>query len=73
MITMGKDIILASSSPRRKQLLEQIGIKFKAVPSNYEEDMTLDLSPSKLVKVLSYGKAKEVAERVNQFLPHYLL
>ena len=58
-----KKIILASSSPRRKDLLSQIGIKFEIDPSNYEEDMTLKMSPSELAKHLSLGKAKDVAQR----------
>lgn len=32
-----KNIVLASQSPRRKALLEQVGIPFEAVPSNIEE------------------------------------
>lgn len=58
-----KKIILASQSPRRKQLLEQIGLKFKIDPSNYEEDMTLKMDPKKLVEHLSLGKATDVAKR----------
>jgi len=58
-----KKIILASQSPGRKALLMQIGLEFEVDASNYEEDMTLDLEPSKLAEHLSLGKAKEVAQR----------
>jgi len=58
-----KKIILASQSPRRKQLLEQIGLKFEIDPGNYEEDMTLKMEPNKLAEFLSLGKAKDVAGR----------
>jgi septum formation protein len=58
-----KKIILASQSPRRKQLLEQIGLKFEIDPSNYEEDMTLKMEPNRLAEHLSLGKAKDVAKR----------
>lgn len=58
-----KKIILASQSPRRKQLLEQIGLKFEVDPSNYEEDMTLKMDPARLAEQLSLGKAKDVAKR----------
>jgi len=58
-----KKIILASQSPRRKQLLEQVGLKFEIDSSNYEEDMTLKMDPKKLVEHLSLGKAMDVAER----------
>ena len=33
-------IILASGSPRRKELLEKIGLKFDVIPSNYEEKLS---------------------------------
>ena len=60
---MKKRIILASSSPRRRQLLKQIGLKFTVVASNYEEDMTLKLDPVKLAKFLSRGKAEDIAKK----------
>jgi len=58
-----KKIILASSSPRRKELLEKLGIEFDIDPSNYEEDMSLDLKPHNLTKYLSRKKAEDVAKR----------
>jgi septum formation protein len=58
-----KKIILASRSPRRKQLLEQIGLKFEIDPSDYEEDISLKMEPKKLVEYLSLGKATDVAKR----------
>lgn len=58
-----KKIILASQSPRRRDLLKQIGLKFEIDPSNYEEDMTLKMEPNKLAEFLSLGKAKDVATR----------
>lgn len=57
-----KKIILASTSPRRKEILKKIGIPFEIIPTNYEEDMTLDLPPAELVKHLSQNKAKEVTK-----------
>lgn len=63
---MKQKIILASTSPRRKGILQQMGIDFKVIPSNYEEDMTIRLSPKKLAKTLAYGKAKDVADKVNE-------
>jgi septum formation protein len=58
-----KKIILASQSPRRKELLEQIRVDFEVQPSDYEEDLSQDLSPEKLVKELSLGKAKDIASK----------
>ncbi len=57
-----KHIILASASPRRKAILEQVGLDFEIIPSNYEEDMTLDLPPLELAKHLASNKAKDVAQ-----------
>ncbi|KXK10564.1 MAG: Septum formation protein Maf [Microgenomates bacterium OLB23] len=54
--------ILASTSPRRCDLLKNIGLKFKVVPSEYEEDMTLPLSPAELTIHLSLEKARAVAQ-----------
>ncbi|VVB79472.1 Septum formation protein Maf [uncultured archaeon] len=59
-------IILASTSPRRKELAQQMGLDFEIVPSSYEEDMTLDLSPKELAKTLAYGKAKDVAGKFDE-------
>lgn len=56
-----QNIILASTSPRRKELLEKTGLPFTIVASNYEEDMTLALAPHDLAKHLSKGKADAVA------------
>ncbi len=58
-----KKIILASSSPRRKELIKRLGIKFNIDPSNYEEDMSLELKPHELTRYLSKEKAKDVAKR----------
>lgn len=60
-----KKLILASTSPRRKDLLKQAGFKFESVASSFEEDMTLPLPPGELVRVLSLGKASAVADLVS--------
>ena len=58
-----KTIILASASPRRKLLLEKIGLIFEVEPSNYEEDMPLRLEPHGFAQKLSLEKAKAVASK----------
>jgi len=58
-----KKIILASTSPRRKELLEKTGLKFEIVSSDYEEDMGLKMKPLALAKYLSRGKAEAVAKK----------
>ena len=57
-----KKIILASGSPRRKKLLEQLGLKFEIKTSNFEEKIEPNLNPHTLVKKQSRGKAKNVAK-----------
>ncbi|MEX2008208.1 MAG: Maf family protein [Candidatus Spechtbacterales bacterium] len=56
-----KELILASGSPRRKELLEQAGFSFQVEPSDFEEDMTLEIPPAELAQELSRGKAEAVA------------
>lgn len=57
-----KQIILASESPRRKEILEKTGLKFKVVKSNFKEYVDPKLTPHELVKKLSLEKAKAVFE-----------
>lgn len=54
-------IILASQSPRRKQLLEQIGLTFTIHPSTIEENSSIE-DPELLVEELSLHKALDVAQ-----------
>lgn len=58
---MDRKIILASRSPRRKQMLEQIGLQFEIMESEYEEDMNAKNDPYELVKFLALNKARDVA------------
>ena len=54
------DIILASQSPRRKELMGQIGLKFKVISPNVDEHMEGNPSPAQLVEELSLRKAQAV-------------
>ncbi len=55
-------LILASQSPRRRELLEQIGLRdFLIHPAKGEETAPAGLSPERLVERLSRQKAAEVA------------
>jgi septum formation protein len=53
-----KKIILASASPRRKELLEKLGLKFEVDSGNCEEGINSGLEPHELVRQLSIIKAK---------------
>lgn len=57
-----KNIILASASPRRRELLETAGIPFSVCPSKAEENITTR-EPGKAVEELSEQKCREVFER----------
>lgn len=54
-----RKIILASGSPRRRELLEQIGILFEVMTSNADEVTTAE-EPEEIVKELSNLKAQAV-------------
>ncbi len=56
-----KKIILASGSPRRKEILESVGLKFDICVSGYEEDLGMKKEPRALARFLSRKKAEEVA------------
>jgi septum formation protein len=56
-----RKIILASVSPRRKQLLKQLGLEFEVVPSDVEEVFNPRLKPRHQVEELALQKAQAVA------------
>lgn len=56
-------LYLASASPRRKELLKQIGLSFKTMPSTVEEKIT-KTQPNEVVEELSYQKAVDVCGRL---------
>ncbi len=56
-------IYLASASPRRKELLKQVGVSFKVVPSTVEENITKE-APDEVVEELSYQKAVDVCRKL---------
>ena len=58
-------IILASASPRRKELLKQIGLSFKTMPSMKEEVISKE-APEEIVEELSYQKAVDICGRLSE-------
>jgi septum formation protein len=60
-------IILASKSPRRKQLLELLGLSFRVQGSNIDEVYTLK-NPEEIVTHLAESKAHDVARQVDEGL-----
>ncbi|MGE5453750.1 MAG: Maf family protein [Methylocystaceae bacterium] len=58
-------IILASASPRRYQLLQQVGLEFMVIPAEIKEDISAS-SPGKLAEILAAQKAEWVAGQYPQ-------
>lgn len=58
------EIILASSSPRRRELLSKYNINIKIFPSNIKEKISGKEEPACLAMALSYEKALDVSKRV---------
>lgn len=61
---MVKDIILASASPRRQQLLSQIGLDFKVKPSAIEEVIDDTLEPAQVAMSLASQKCNDIASQI---------
>ena len=61
------DIILASGSPRRSELLKQIGIDFKVITSQADESYPTGTAPENIVTALSSRKASAVFDDVLPF------
>ncbi|MDS1029397.1 Maf family protein [Bacillota bacterium LX-D] len=57
------NIVLASSSPRRKELLEVLGLNFQISTSAVDESIGEGLSPSQAVECLALKKAQAVAPK----------
>ena len=57
-----KHIILASASPRRKEILELADLKFDIMPSNAQE-ITTKTAPNEVVMELASIKAKDIYEK----------
>ncbi len=60
---MAVDLVLASASPRRAELLESAGLRFTVVPGHIDETPYLDEPPVDHVLRLAREKAVEVARR----------
>jgi nucleoside triphosphate pyrophosphatase len=57
-------LILASASPRRAELLRQLGFKFQVVPSPTEELTHEHLSPQELCQLNAHRKARALAKKM---------
>ncbi len=57
-------IYLASTSPRRKELLKKAGIRFRILQPAYEEDNGLKAPPSQIVKIHARKKAESCVRQI---------
>lgn len=57
-----KHIILASKSPRRKELLERLNLNFEIIVSQVDEDSFKENTPYELVERLAYEKANSILQ-----------
>lgn len=62
-------IILASASPRRRELLRQIGVEFRVIVSEVDESVLAGESPADYVVRLARAKAMDVLDRKNPAVP----
>lgn len=60
-----KSIILASASPRRQQLLNQIGLDFEVIPSTIDEVIDDTLEPFQVAMSLASQKCNDVASHID--------
>lgn len=60
--------ILASASPRRAELLQQLKVEFKVVPSDALEVFDDNLSPRELCQLNAHRKARAVAKKIPDVL-----
>jgi septum formation protein len=58
-----RKVILASASPRRKDLLARMGVVFEVVPSDFDEYLDHSVSAEQMTIELGLGKARAVAEK----------
>lgn len=64
-ITQTKKLILASASPRRKELLENLGYEFQIIPADIDETVNGSKSPEEIVKELALQKASHIANNID--------
>ncbi|MBO7740048.1 MAG: septum formation protein Maf [Clostridia bacterium] len=59
-------MILASQSPRRREMFDRLGLDYKAMTSDADETITESLSPAEYVKTLALRKAKALSSAVSK-------
>lgn len=60
-----KKIVLASASPRRKELLDTIKLQFEIIPADIDETLESDRFSLDVIEKLALDKALDVSKRIN--------
>ena len=68
-----RPLILASQSPRRRELLTRLGLAFEVAPADLDETRRATESPEAYVVRLAEEKARAIASRVAASPPHAVL
>lgn len=71
-IQKDRKIVLASASPRRKQLLKQISLDFIVRASNFDEDQIYNENPEQYVMQLAKSKAADISSE-EEFRDHIII
>jgi septum formation protein len=58
-------LILASNSPRRKQIMKDMGLEYEVIPSNYDEKLETDIFSYDKIEDLATQKCLDVVRRVD--------
>jgi len=68
LFSLNQNLYLASNSPRRKELLESLGIPFNIIKKNFKENIIFSGDPADFVKKLSVQKSVEITGEVDEGL-----
>lgn len=68
MLQLHYPLVLASASPRRKEILEMVGLSFEVIPSTYQEPLHSEhlAAPEAFTQELAREKGREVFERIGK-------
>jgi septum formation protein len=66
IVRAGPELVLASQSPRRQELLRTIGLAFRALPADVDEDWVAGEDPRAYVERVALAKAEKVAHELDR-------
>ena len=61
-----KKLILASGSPRRREIVKSLNLNFEVIPSTYEEILENHVFSYEKIENLAYNKALSVAKQISE-------